>query len=314
MAGWDSLDSSSPTLIICSIIALAISSLLVYKSEIFRHKHAHALQVTKGGEPITVHLPLVEKERLSHDTRRFRFALPSKNHVLGLPVGQHITLRYKQPDGKVVMRSYTPVTSDDTLGYVDLVVKVYFKDVHPKFPLGGKMSQYLESLNFGDTIEVSGPKGKLTYLGKGKLKIKRRATDANAEIRSAKKIGMIAGGTGITPMLQILRRALTDPKDQTEFFLLFANQTEQDILLVDEINAMEREHAKLHVWFTIDRDASPTWKYSVGFVSEDMIREHLPPPASDVQIFMCGPPPMLTYAVQPAWEHLGYEKSMLFAF
>ncbi|KAL0586837.1 hypothetical protein ABG067_003457 [Albugo candida] len=31
------------------------------------------------------------------------------------------------------MRSYTPITSDDTLGYVDLVVKVYFKDVHPKF-------------------------------------------------------------------------------------------------------------------------------------------------------------------------------------
>lgn len=59
---------------------------------------------------------------------------------------------------------------------------------------------------------MSGPKGKLTYLGKGKLKIKRRATDANAEIRSAKKIGMIAGGTGITPMMQILRRALTDPK------------------------------------------------------------------------------------------------------
>ncbi|CCI47898.1 unnamed protein product [Albugo candida] len=61
------------------------------------------------------------------------FALPSKNHVLGLPVDQHITLRYKQPDGKVAMRSYTPITSDDTLGYVDLVVKVYFKDVHPKF-------------------------------------------------------------------------------------------------------------------------------------------------------------------------------------
>ncbi|CCI11424.1 unnamed protein product [Albugo candida] len=87
-----------------------------------------------------------------------------------------------------------------------------------------KLGKYLESLNFGDTIEVSGTKGKSTYLGKGKLKIKRRVTDANAEIRSAKKIGMIAGGTGITPMMQILRRALTDPKAQTEFFSYLQSQ------------------------------------------------------------------------------------------
>ena len=85
-------------------------------------------------------------------------------------------------------------------------------------------------------------------------------------------------------------------------------------MLVEEINAMEKEHANLHVWFTIDRDASPNWKYSVGFVSGDMIRDHLPSPAHDAQIFMCGPPPMLTYAVQPALERLGFEKSMLFAF
>ena len=145
MAEWNSLDSSSSTLMIFSIIVLAISSLLVYKSEFFRHKHPYTLQISENGEPATVHLPLVEKEHLSHDTRRFRFALPSKDHVLGLPVGQHITLRYKQPDGKVVMRSYTPVTSDDTLGYVDLVVKIYFKNVHPKFPQGGKMSQVIKS-------------------------------------------------------------------------------------------------------------------------------------------------------------------------
>ena len=35
------------------------------------------------------------------------------------------------------------------VGFFDLVVKVYFKDTHPKFPDGGKMSQYLESLGIG---------------------------------------------------------------------------------------------------------------------------------------------------------------------
>ncbi|RLN98724.1 hypothetical protein BBJ28_00009345, partial [Nothophytophthora sp. Chile5] len=228
-----------------------------------------------GGSPPTVHLPLVEKEALSHDTRRFRFALPSPQHALGLPVGQHISLRYTDDQGKLVMRSYTPVSSDDALGYVDLVVKVYFKNVHPKFPDGGKMSQYLEGMTLGNTIEVSGPKGKLAYMGKGEIHIKHRARDVVPEVRKASKIGMIAGGTGITPMLQIVRRALQDPEDKTEFFLLFANQTEADILCRDEIDAMAAAHANVHVWYTLDR-ADDSWKYSVGFVSAEMMKKHLP--------------------------------------
>ena len=47
------------------------------------------------------------------------------------------------------------------------VLQVYFKNVHPKYPEGGKMSQYLESLKIGDTIDVRGPSGKLHYLGRG---------------------------------------------------------------------------------------------------------------------------------------------------
>ncbi|TMW60902.1 hypothetical protein Poli38472_000944 [Pythium oligandrum] len=269
---------------------------------------------TEGALPPTVHLPLIEKEVLSHDTRRFRFGLPSDKHILGLPVGQHISLRYTDDEGKLVMRSYTPVSSDDAVGYVDLVVKVYFKNVHPKFPEGGKMSQYLESLKIGDTIEVSGPKGKLTYVGKGEVHIKHRVKDPAPEIRHAKKIGMVAGGTGITPMLQVIRRALQDADDKTEFYLLFANQTEDDILCREEIDAMARNHSNVHVWYTIDRDASPEWKFSTGFVNAEMIKKHLPAAAADVQIFMCGPPPMLKFAVLPALEELGFSPNQHFSF
>lgn len=60
-------------------------------------------------------LPLVEKEEISHDTRRFRFGLPSEKHVLGLPVGQHIQLS-AMINEELVIRSYTPVTSDDDEG------------------------------------------------------------------------------------------------------------------------------------------------------------------------------------------------------
>ena len=47
--------------------------------------------------------------------------------------------------------------------------QVYFKDVHPKFPEGGKMSQYLESLKLNDAIDFRGPSGLLVYKGKGEL-------------------------------------------------------------------------------------------------------------------------------------------------
>ena len=45
--------------------------------------------------------------------------------------------------------------------------QVYFKNVHPKFPEGGKMSQHLESMSIGDFIDVRGPNGLLVYEGKG---------------------------------------------------------------------------------------------------------------------------------------------------
>lgn len=82
-----------------------------------------------------ISFPLIEIEKISHDVRRFRFGLQSKDRVLGLPIGQHISLKYTDKDGKEVQRSYTPVSSDDDVGYVDFVIKVYYKT--ERFPEGG---------------------------------------------------------------------------------------------------------------------------------------------------------------------------------
>lgn len=76
-------------------------------------------------------LPLIQKDILSHDTRKFRFGLPTPDHILGLPIGQHVHLTAKI-DGEVVIRSYTPVSSDDDHGYVDLVIKVSKKVINSK--------------------------------------------------------------------------------------------------------------------------------------------------------------------------------------
>lgn len=167
--------------------------------------------------------PLIRKEVLSHDTRRFTFGLP-KGYVLGLPTGQHISLGFMDTDGKLVQRSYTPVSDNSTVGEVSLVIKVYMKGVHPKFPDGGKMSQHLDSLKIGDTIDMKGPKGHMEYKNGGKFSVKPLGKPL--EHRQTNQIIMIAGGTGITPMLQILHFIFENPKDPgIKVKLLYANQS-----------------------------------------------------------------------------------------
>ncbi|XP_031563885.1 NADH-cytochrome b5 reductase 3-like [Actinia tenebrosa] len=257
---------------------------------------------------------LIAKEIVSHDTRRFKFALQSPDHILGLPVGNHVYISAKI-DGNLVIRPYTPVTSDDNKGYFELVIKIYYKDVHPKFPEGGKMSQYLESLKLGDTVDIRGPAGKLVYKGRGTIAIKESQRKPEI-IRKAKHLGLISGGTGITPMLQIIAAIVKDQGDTTQVSLLFANQTERDILVREELEALEKEegpNGRFKLWYTLDRP-SEGWAYSSGFVNADMIKEHLPPPGPDTQILMCGPPPMINYACIPNLEKLGYTTDMYYAF
>lgn len=258
-------------------------------------------------------LPLVEKEEISHDTRRFRFGLGSGEHILGLPIGQHIHLSATINE-ELVIRAYTPVSCDDDKGFVDLVVKVYNKGVHPKFPEGGKMSQHLESLAIGDRIAFRGPSGRLQYLGDGKFSIKKLRKDP-AQIYEADKVSLIAGGTGITPMLQLIREILKRADtDKTQLSLIFANQTEDDILLkpeLDDLAARYPEQFKL--WYTLDRP-KPEWTQGKGFISDEMIKEHLFEPSPSTLVLMCGPPPMVNYACIPALEKLGYQMDRTFAY
>lgn len=84
------------------------------------------------------------------------------------------------------------------------------------------MGQHLITMPGGKgTIEMRGPSGRLKYLGEGRFDIRGRSQKAY------KNIGMIAGGSGLTPMLQILRAIAHSPKDRTQVTFIFANQEGQ---------------------------------------------------------------------------------------
>lgn len=108
---------------------------------------------------------LREKTIVNHNTRRFRFSLDYKKQRLGLPIGQHITFRFTDSNGKDVFRPYTPVSDDDLVGFVDFVVKVY-----PQ----GVMGKHLDALEIGQPILMKGPRGRFRYGANAVKKLGRK--------------------------------------------------------------------------------------------------------------------------------------------
>ncbi|XP_019479533.1 PREDICTED: NADH-cytochrome b5 reductase 3 [Hipposideros armiger] len=91
-------------------------------------------------------------------------------------------------------------------------------------------------------------------------------------------------------------------------------QTEKDILLRPELDELRNEHsARFKLWYTVDK-APEAWDYSQGFVNEEMIRDHLPPPEDEPLVLMCGPPPMIQFACLPNLDRVGHPKERCFAF
>ncbi|KXH50962.1 NADH-cytochrome b5 reductase 1 [Colletotrichum simmondsii] len=230
---------------------------------------------------------LKEKTIISHNVAIYRFNLPSEKAILGLPIGQHISIgaNCPQPDGttKEIVRSYTPISGDHQPGYFDLLIKSY--------PTGN-ISKYMASMKVGQTLKVRGPKGAFVYTP-----------------NMVRHFGMIAGGTGITPMLQIVRAVIRGRPtgDKTEIDLIFANVTPQDILLKEDLDALAKEDAGFRVHYVLDKPPAD-WTGGVGYVTGDMITKLLPKAADDVKLLLCGPPPMVSGLKKTA-ETLGFKKA-----
>ena len=84
-----------------------------------------------------------------------------------------------------VIRAYTPISSDDDIGFVDLLIKVYFPN--EKFPAGGKMTQYINNLKIGDGLDFTGPKGRIIYQRNGQFKIRGEKKDDQPQMISGEK-------------------------------------------------------------------------------------------------------------------------------
>ena len=232
----------------------------------------------KSKTPTPYELTAIHRD--THDTKTFCFALPDDATLDMLP-GDHLYV-HATVDGKTVKRPYTPSSVPGTTGYFDLTVKRYES---------GVVSKYLHDRQIGDSVLMSGPNPGGHWVD-----------------GMAKKVGFVAGGTGITPMISIIRWILAKSLG-VELFLVFANKTEADIIFREEWEGNQREHANFHRYHVLEKPPSD-WSQGTGRITEEILRKQLPPPGPDTVIFLCGPPLMVD-ALEATLKGIGYSEQSI---
>jgi cytochrome-b5 reductase len=208
-------------------------------------------------------VPLMLRERIqeTHDTALLTFELEDTTKPLGLPTCSFILARFQPRSGKAVVRPYTPVSTNALIGKFQILIKAYES---------GQMSQHLMNMPLGATVEFKHTKDFIKCLYPF----------------SHKRITMLVGGTGITPMLQALHAILGTPGDETQVTMIYSNKRAEDVLckeLLDRWSVIHRERFRLIYVFSRDENIH---------IEKKLIKKHSAPPADDVMIMVCGPPSM----------------------
>ena len=226
---------------------------------------------------------LHSKRNVSWDTRLFTFKLDHEEQTLGLPVGQHLMIRLRDPATReAIIRSYTPISETDKAGFMDVLVKVYFDS---KQRSGGKMSQALDGIPIGHFVDFKGPIGRFTYHGQGSCTV-------NSEERKVDKYVMVSGGSGITPIYQVLRTVMQDEFDATRCVVLDGNRLLEDILCKDDLDGFARgNEEKCQLLYTLTQ-APDDWDGLRGRIAAPLLKEHCSRAThegSNVLMLICGP-------------------------
>ena len=225
---------------------------------------------------------LYAKRSVSWDTRVFTYKLQHPEQGLGLPTGQHLMIRLRDPvTRKAIIRSYTPVSEMSEKGFMHVLIKVYFDSAGAK---GGRMSQAMDALPIGHGVDFKGPIGKFEYLGRGRYAI-------NGAVRRVRRFLMICGGSGVTPIFQVFRAVMRDPEDPTECVVLNGNRLPEDILCREDLDALlVQGKGRGKVVYTLTKpDAA--WTGPTGRVDWKLVREHCKHKDETV-VLICGPAAM----------------------
>lgn len=250
---------------------------------------------------------LETKTDISHDSKIFSFRLDHADQTIGLPIGQHLLMRLRDPTTRdAIIRAYTPISYGTDKGTLNILIKIYRDTPTQK---GGKMTQALDSIPTGHWVDFKGPVGKFTYLGNGQC-------DISGKKRHVQHFTMICGGSGVTPIYQVLRAVTEDPADKTECVVLDGNRLEEDILCRKELDDMVG-HAKDRTRL-IHSLSQPTesWKGRRGRMDDALFEEEAGRKVDcqkDTMILICGPE-ALEKTVKKCFSQMGWNEDDLLFF
>lgn len=216
-------------------------------------------------------LKIKEIDRQTADAISILFEVPDDvRPQFEFRAGQHLTLR-STIEGEDIRRNYSLCVAPH-----EGELRVAIKQIS-----GGVFSTWAnDALKPGDAVDVMPPHGSFTW-----------AFDAS---RAANYVGF-AGGSGITPVLSLLKTALAE-EPLSQFTLLYGNRTSADIIFLEEIAAMkDRFMGRLQVYHFLENEMEDIDLFN-GRLDSDKLADivgTLITPANVTAAFICGPGPMM---------------------
>ncbi len=209
------------------------------------------------------------------EANSIRFEIPPElRDAFAFKAGQHLTLR-ATIDGDEVRRNYSLCTAPDDQDWMVTVKRIG----------GGLFSNWVgDRLEAGDTIDVMVPHGSFT-------------TEFDADNR--RHLVAIAGGSGITPVLSLIKTLLSK-EPQSRFTLLYGNRDSSSVIFLEALAGLKDKHLeRLEIFHFLDAEEQDIELFN-GMLDRarcDEAISALIPDAADVDgWFICGPGPMMDSA------------------
>lgn len=195
---------------------------------------------------------ILDIKNVTHDVRALKIEKPKGYRFTP---GQAADVAINKPKFNKEKRPFT-FTSLNDWDYLEFIIKIY--DDH------NGVTKQIANLKIGDELIIGEPWGAISYKGEGTF---------------------IAGGAGVTPFIAILR-ALNAKNEIGKNKLIFANKTEKDIILKDELEKM------LGKSFINILSHQKSEKYHYGFITEEFLKSTVNDFNNKI-FYLCGPPPMM---------------------
>lgn len=211
---------------------------------------------------------------------------PSLRDAFRFLPGQHVGLR-THIGGQEVRRTYSICSGADD-SYLRIGVRVHDN---------GSMSQHIAKLRGGDNIDVLTPTGRFFVEPKPS---------------AARTYCAFAGGSGITPILGIVKNLLAQEPD-SRFILFYSNRTTASIMFAEELLALkDRYPARLSLYFLLSREPQDVELFN-GRLDRDKVtllsRQVFDPLHTDA-FLLCGPGDMIE-SVRDTLLRLGVEPARI---